>query len=114
MITVSLPANAFTFGNTVTITVSEDGFGQPEVLSVAVNINDVVFVGAAIGLSTVASLRLVAFDHVKAVPFVWAFNCAVELKQIATSLPAFTVGLGTTVIITFSVAVHPPITDVIW
>src|SRR5688572_31932223 len=114
MITVSLPANAFTCGKTRTTTVSDDGLGQPDVISVAVNTYDVVLFGVAIGLSMVASLRLPLFDQVNAVPFVCPFNCVDELGQMSISVPAFTVGFGATVTITFSVAVHPPMTDVIW
>jgi hypothetical protein len=114
MITVSFPANAFTFGSTVTVTVSDDGLGHPELRSVAVNMYDVVFAGVATGLNEFALLRLEAFDHVNAVPFVAAFSCVFVLKQISTSAPAFTVGLGAIDIVTFSVAEHPLIVDVIW
>ena len=113
MITVSFPANAFTFGNTVMITVSKDGFGQPELISVADSMYEVVLVGVTIGESEPGSFKPEDGNHVNEVPFVCPFNCAVELKQISASTPAFTVGRGITVTITSSVAIQPPILEVI-
>jgi len=75
MITVSLPANAFTFGRTVIVTVSYEGFGQPDVLSVAANIYEVVLSGVAIGFNEFGLLNVDGDDHVKEVPFVCAFSC---------------------------------------
>ena len=112
-IIVSRPAKAFTFGRTVTTTVSRPGFGHPNT-SLADKTYDVVPLGDATGFSIVALFSVEAGVQKNEEPTILPFNCAVELKQISVSMPALAIGYGTTVTVTLSVALQLPIKEVNW
>src|SRR6185436_7655358 len=72
-IDVSLPANACTFGMTVTTTVSVTGFGQPRV-SVTDKTYDVVDCGPATGSRLFEFSRLLVGNHLKSAPLIFPLN----------------------------------------